>query len=130
SAPVVVGHALHTPPFWTAQTHAPTPPSVLQHPSDHTIYAGGTAHFSVTASGTVPLIYQWKKGSTLLSDDTRISGSSSANLQIISVVGADAGSYSCTVTNSAGGTNSSAGALSILPPPASTMPNLISPHPP
>src|SRR5438445_5757165 len=104
---------------------AATLPSILRIPANHTIYAGGTARFSVAASGTAPLSYQWKKGVTSLTDDARISGSSSANLQITSAAAADAGSYSCTVTNSAGNTNSSAGALSILAPPASTMANLI-----
>src|SRR5205085_2192252 len=69
---------------------AATAPSILQNPANHTIYAGGTAHFSVAASGTAPLSYQWKKGVTSLTDDTRISGSSSANLQITSVLAADA----------------------------------------
>ncbi len=104
---------------------AAIPPSIAQNPANHTIYAGGTAHFSVFATGTTPLSYQWKTGSTVLGDDSRISGSASASLRITSAVAADAGSYSCTVTNRAGVTNSSAGALTVLAPPASTMANLI-----
>ena len=36
-------------------------PSITQHPSDQTVAEGETATFSVGASGTSPLSYQWRK---------------------------------------------------------------------
>ena len=40
---------------------APVAPSITAQPSSVTITAGQTATFSVTATGTAPLSYQWNK---------------------------------------------------------------------
>jgi hypothetical protein len=37
----------------------PTAPSITSQPTNATVAAGGTATFSVTATGTAPLAYQW-----------------------------------------------------------------------
>src|SRR4029077_18528000 len=46
---------------------APVPPSITSQPFGQTITAGQTATFSVTASGTTPLSYQWQKNGTAIS---------------------------------------------------------------
>src|SRR5256712_5659116 len=44
-----------------------TPPSITTQPASQTITAGQTATFSVTASGTAPLSYQWRKNAAAIS---------------------------------------------------------------
>ena len=45
-------------------------PTVTTHPSAQTAAEGQTASFSVTASGTAPLTYQWRKNGTHISGAT------------------------------------------------------------
>ena len=40
------------------------PPAILVSPTDQTVVAGDTAGFSVAATGTSPLIYQWNFNGT------------------------------------------------------------------
>src|SRR5207245_10132641 len=49
------------------------PPSITNQPASQTITAGQTATFSVTASGTAPLSYQWSKNGTAISGATSAS---------------------------------------------------------
>src|SRR5207253_8523993 len=49
---------------------APVAPSITTQPAGQTITAGQTATFSVTASGTAPLSYQWRKNGTAISGAT------------------------------------------------------------
>ena len=94
-------------------------PFFTQMPTSRALYSGVTARFSVAASdgNTAPLAYQWKKGVTVLSEGARISGSTTPNLQITSIISGDAGNYSCTVTNIAGSTNSDAATLTVSTAP-------------
>ncbi len=101
------------------------PPAIALEPANHTIYTGGNARFSIVASGTPPFGYQWRKGSTVLTDDARISGAGTPNLLISGVSTLDAGSCTCTVTNQAGSTNSAAATLAVVAKPKSAMANLI-----
>ena len=64
-----------------------------------TLCVGAAAGFSVVATGT-SLTYQWKKGVTSLTNGGNISGATSANLAISSLVAGDAGNYTCDVTAS------------------------------
>jgi len=85
-------------------------PVITTQPAGITLNPGQKASFSVVATGTAPLTYQWKKGSS------SIPGATSATYTISSVVSTDAGSYTVTVANSAGSVTSSAAALTITPP--------------
>ncbi len=62
--------------------------------------AGGTATFTVEASGLV-LMYQWfgPDGNALTDSDRDIAGSATATLRIINVESGDAGDYTVVVTN-------------------------------
>jgi trimeric autotransporter adhesin len=53
---------------------------------------GGTATFSVTATGQVPLTYQWKK------NGVAIAGANSSTYSISSVASSDSGSYTVDVS--------------------------------
>src|SRR5437879_10801119 len=49
---------------------APVPPTITTQPANQTITAGQTASFSVTATGTAPLNYQWRKNGVAISGAT------------------------------------------------------------
>ena len=78
-------------------------PQVTVHPVDQTnIVPGSNVSFSVTASGTEPLSYQWQKDGVDLTDGSSITGATTATLTIAGVMESDEGGYRCVVTNTAG----------------------------
>lgn len=83
-------------------TYPPTPPAITAGPVSRTNLLGANCILSVTASGTGPLSYQWKKDGTPLADSTHILGSRSSLLTIAGFGPADTGTYMVTVTNVAG----------------------------
>lgn len=93
------------------------PPSVSQQPSSHNLYLGGTLRLSIKATGTAPLVYQWKYGATALQNDARTSGVDGADLVVQNITAADSGTYSCTVANSAGTAVSDSAVVSIMATP-------------
>ncbi|MBC7169885.1 immunoglobulin domain-containing protein [Candidatus Bipolaricaulota bacterium] len=95
-----------------------TPPTITTPPQGETICAGGAVTFSVAASGTAPLTYQWAK------DGTAIPGATSSSYTINPVSASDAGTYTVTVRNAAGSATSSAATLTVNVPPT------LSAHPP
>jgi hypothetical protein len=84
-----------------------TAPSITTQPASLSVTAGSAATFSVGASGTSPLSYQWRKGGA------SISGATSTSYAISSTTTSDAGSYDVVVTNSAGSVTSSAATLTV-----------------
>ncbi len=81
-------------------------PTITSHPTNTTVTAGQTATFTVVASGTAPLTYQWKQGTTNV-------GTNSATLSIANAQSANAGSYTCVVSNSAGTATSNVATLTV-----------------
>jgi hypothetical protein len=65
-----------------------TEPVIVIQPVDQVVCSGSSATFSVKATGT-DLNYQWRRGSTDLSDGVNISGANSAILTIDQVNGSD-----------------------------------------
>jgi sugar lactone lactonase YvrE len=86
---------------------AATAPSITTQPSSQSVTAGGSVSFSVTASGTAPLSYQWQKGGAA------ISGATAATYSIASAATGDAGTYTVVVTNSAGNATSNGATLTV-----------------
>ncbi|HWR55310.1 MAG TPA: immunoglobulin domain-containing protein [Negativicutes bacterium] len=88
-------------------------PSITTQPSSRTVTEGGTVSFTVAATGTAPLSYQWKKGTDTLTNGDRISGATSAALAITNVQMSDAGSYTCYISNSAGNVTTTPATLTV-----------------
>ena len=86
-----------------------TPPLIVSQPTNQTVIVGGTAMFSLAASGTAPLSYQWRL------NNTNISGATADTLVLTNVQPAAAGVYSATVSNSGGTVTSSNATLTVNP---------------
>ncbi len=93
---------------------APVAPGITSQPTGQTVTQGQNATFNVTANGTAPLTYFWRKGSTILATG------SSASYLIAGVQATDAGSYSVIVSNAAGSVVSSNATLTVNVPPTIT----------
>ncbi|MGC3959474.1 MAG: M36 family metallopeptidase [Verrucomicrobiota bacterium] len=97
------------------------PPVIASQPVSQLVALDGTAMFGVTATGSTPLVYQWRKGGTNLVDGGRISGARTNQLTILNVTTNDMGLYSVAVSNLWGATVSSNATLTVdipLPPAA------------
>src|SRR5262249_1978248 len=91
---------------------APVAPSITSQPANATVIAGQTAMFSVTATGTAPLGYQWRKNTANIGGATP----SSFTTPVTSV--ADSGAkFDVVVSNSAGSVTSSQATLTVNPAP-------------
>ncbi|HTV40773.1 MAG TPA: immunoglobulin domain-containing protein, partial [Candidatus Sulfotelmatobacter sp.] len=93
------------------------PPTIASQPTNESVLEGATAIFTVSATGGLPLSYQWQLNGTNLTDGGNILGSQTSNLMVSDVSDADVGTYSVTVTNLAGIAVSSNATLSIVPSP-------------
>ena len=94
-----------------------TPPTVSIQPHDQTVFAGQTATFSVIASGTGPLSYQW-----YYNDDTLLTNATNPSLTITNAQLTDIGGYSVIVSNASGSMPSDTAALIVSVP---AMPSVV-----
>jgi len=90
------------------------PPQITVQPASQTLLVGGTAVFSVTAIGDLPLFYQWQENGTNLTDGGQISGSATSTLSIGNLFETNAGSYSVIVSNAIAPTASSDAVLTVF----------------
>ena len=97
--------------------YVPLLPLILLDPASQTNSAGSTAMFSVAATGTAPLSYQWRKNGLSLSDNARISGATTTNLTIGDVGTRDVADYDVLVSNLSGAVTSSVATVTISAPP-------------
>ena len=85
----------------------PVAPVITTQPVAQTVSAGSTVTFSVIATGTPPLTYQWQK------DGTNLPGATSATLTLTSVTTASGGNYRVLVSNVAGSATSATALLTV-----------------
>ena len=90
------------------------PPAITAQPASRTNLTGSSANFSVSATGTAPLSYQWQVGGVA------IVGATASTLTLNNVQLSDTGNYSVAITNVAGSLTSAAAALTVWAPPAIT----------
>ena len=95
----------------------PADPAVRQPPSDFSVAAGGAAVFSVVATGSPPVSYQWRKDGIDLADGDGVSGATGATLRIDPVVAGHAGEYDVAVTSDCGFVVSDPATLTVTGPP-------------
>ena len=106
---VVVSNLLGTATSTVAILTVIVPPTITNQPASQTVLQGTCATFTVAASGTAPLYYQWQWNSTIFPPDTTSTSFTACN----------AGSYSVLVSNLAGVALSDTVTLSFTnPPPA------------
>ena len=85
-----------------------TPPTITTQPANKTVTVGRTAKFSVTATGTTPLSYQWRKNGATIAGATKASYTTPATTL------ADNGAlFAVTVSNSAGSVTSNNATLTV-----------------
>jgi hypothetical protein len=87
---------------------APVAPSITTQPASQTVTTGQTASFSVAASGTAPLSYQWRK------NNVTISGATSSSYTTPATTSSDNGAqFTVVVSNTAGSATSNAATLTV-----------------
>src|SRR6266404_3025379 len=92
----------------TGSTASVVAPSITTQPASQTVTVGQTATFTVVATGTSPLTYQWKK------NGTSISGATSSSYTTPATTSSDNGAqFTVVVSNSAGSATSSAATLTV-----------------
>jgi len=95
--------------FRLAPPVAPVPPLVVTQPASETVFAGGTASFSMAAGGSIPLKYFWRR------NGTNIAGATVSSYFTNGVQLSDSGSvFSCVVGNPYGGTITSNATLTVV----------------
>lgn len=93
------------PAAWTLQTGAS--PTIVTQPQPRSVAYGGSATFTVQASGAATLRYQWKR------NGLSVAGATSATMTLPSAKTSDAGNYSVVVWNESGSTTSQAVTLAV-----------------
>jgi pectate lyase len=89
-----------------------TAPTISADPVDRTVVAGQSATFTVTASGTAPLSYQW-----FFNTNTPLAGANSNSWTVGNAQLPNQGTYHVVVTNQAGAVTSAVARLTIATPP-------------
>jgi hypothetical protein len=83
-------------------------PTITTQPANQTVTVGQTATFSVTATGTVPLSYQWQKNSI------NISGATASSYTTPATVSGDSGAkFDVIVSNTSGSQTSAMAVLTV-----------------
>src|SRR5207244_984097 len=94
---------------------APSAPSITAQPTAQTVTGGQSATFTVAATGTAPLSYQWNK------NGAAISGATSSSYTTPATTSSDNGAlFTVVVSNSVGAVTSNAATLTVNTPPSIT----------
>jgi hypothetical protein len=83
-------------------------PQITTQPANASVSVGQTASFEVTASGTAPLQYQWRKNGVAITGATASSYTTPA-----AVMGDSGSSFTVIVTNASGSVTSNAATLTV-----------------
>jgi hypothetical protein len=103
-------------------TAAAVAPTITTQPTNQTVTVGQTATFSVTATGTAPLSYQWQKNSA------NIAGATAASYTTPATVATDSGAkFDVIVSNAVGSQTSAMATLTVNAATSSTV-NVVTYH--
>lgn len=97
------------------QAGAVAAPTITTQPAGLSVNAGGSATFSVVATGGGTLSYQWSK------DGVNVSGATASTLTLPSVSASSAGDYRVVVTGSGGTVTSQPATLTVVTAQAPTI---------
>lgn len=89
------------------------PPTITAHPQSKFVEPGANTSFTVTATGTAPLSYQWRRNNQNV-------GGNSATLTLNGVQPNQAGEYDVVVSNAAGSATSNPATLTVGTAPTIT----------
>ncbi len=95
-------------PNTSTSNPSPAAAAIMTQPASQSVTAGQAATFTVTASGTAPLAYQWQKNAA------NISGATSASYTTPATTAADNGAkFDVMISNSSGSATSSSATLTV-----------------
>jgi uncharacterized repeat protein (TIGR03803 family) len=104
--------------FSPGATTTITPPSIISSPASTNGLVDSEVTLTVTASGTTPLHYQWRKNGTAAADN--IKGATDSSLTLDNLKLTDSGTYYVVVTNLYGSNTSAEAVLLVLQGPIIT----------
>lgn len=110
-----LGNMLKVALLWAAGGLALAAPTITRQPAALSAYETQTATFTVEATGTGTLSYQWRRG------NDPIGSATNSSLVLTNVTLASSGSYSVQVTDTSGSTASEAVLLTVLERPYPTL---------
>ena len=87
------GSATSSPPAILTVIAVPTPPGITTQPQSQTVSQTSNATFTVTATGSTPLSYQW------LFNGAGLAGATASSYTVANAQTTNAGSYSVIITN-------------------------------
>src|SRR5664280_2713471 len=93
------------------------PVQITQNPQSQTVAYTSNATFSVGATGNEPISYQWYFKGRFVTNSSRITGATSAALNISNAQFSDISIYTVVVSNALGSVISSGAALTVVSPP-------------
>jgi hypothetical protein len=87
-------------------------PAIVSPPQSQSVMSGANATFFVTATGALPLSYQW-----FFNTNTILANATNYTLTLTNIQTSNMGSYSVIVTNALGSVTSVAATLNVIPVP-------------
>ncbi len=99
-------------------------PKITKHPADTTVEVGSIAIFTVTATGTAPLKYQWqsRKNASATWANSSQPGAKTATLSVTTTAGLHGWQFRCVVTDGNGNPKASNHATLTVKPAIKTQP--------
>jgi len=94
-------------PAIVSVTAAVVAPAITAQPVSLTVTPGSAATFAVTATGSAPLAYEWRR------DGVAVPGATESTLFLPAVYATSAGGFSVVISNSAGSVTSSSATLTV-----------------
>ena len=92
------------------------PPAITSEPVNRSGIVGTNFTFSISASGSLPLMYQW-----YYNTNTLINGATNSSLVLSNLQFSQSGTYSVIVSNAFGITNSTYAVLTLNYPPVNVL---------
>ncbi|SHN30707.1 carbohydrate-binding protein [Chitinophaga sp. CF418] len=107
--------------LWRIEYNNNQAPTIVNQPVSATVTSGDPVQFSVSASGGIPMSFQWQK------NGVNIPGATESAFSIAQTTPADSGLYRCVVINHIDTAISTAAKLTVLPFNARPVPHISAP---